>query len=141
MNWHEPGLFPHRPARPHDAFVLSNILRRQRRRVEVAVVSPYGISHRLAAVHGEEGGIHPLKSAAAVLYEENDGGPAAVSNFPDYAGPLTETLLLGNLAGWAANTADVAGKKIKWDAKKLVATNAPKVEPLIRPTPREGWQV
>ena len=208
---HEPGLFPHRPARPHDAFVLSNILRRQRRRVEVVVVSPHDISHRLAAVHGEEGAIHPRKSAAAVLYEENDvgqgveererlfsfgrgerrlrhalliqtsrngsqslaqpwrgvpcsrawfifdflassdrpavkvkwydGGPAAVRNFPDYAGPLTETILLGNLAVWAADTADVAGKKIEWDAKKLVATNAPEVEPLIRPTPREGWKV
>jgi predicted dehydrogenase len=31
------------------------------------------------------------------------GGPPAVSNFTDYAGPLTETILLGNLAVWAAN--------------------------------------
>src|SRR5207249_2185580 len=45
------------------------------------------------------------------------GGPPAMSNFPDYAGPLTETVLLGNLAVWA-------GKKIDWDAKNLKATNA-----------------
>lgn len=69
------------------------------------------------------------------------GGPAAVSNFPDYAGPLTETILLGNLAVWAADTADVAGKKIEWDSQKLVATNAAEMEPLIRPTPRDGWKV
>ena len=31
------------------------------------------------------------------------GGPPATSNFPDYAGPLTEVILLGNLAVWAAD--------------------------------------
>ena len=30
------------------------------------------------------------------------GRPGGQSNFPDYAGPLTETILLGNLAVWAA---------------------------------------
>jgi predicted dehydrogenase len=60
------------------------------------------------------------------------GGQAAMSNFPDYAGPLTETVLLGNLAVWA-------GKKIEWDARNLRATNAPEVEPLIRPEYRKGY--
>jgi predicted dehydrogenase len=59
-------------------------------------------------------------------------GKQSVSNFPDYAGPLTETVLLGNLAVWA-------GKKVDWDAKNLKATNAPEVEALIRPTYRKGW--
>ncbi|HXG08896.1 MAG TPA: Gfo/Idh/MocA family oxidoreductase [Gemmataceae bacterium] len=60
------------------------------------------------------------------------GGPPAMSNFPDYAGPLTETVLLGNLAIWA-------GRKIEWDAQGLRATNAPEVEPLIRPAYRKGY--
>jgi predicted dehydrogenase len=60
------------------------------------------------------------------------GGPAAMSNFPDYAGPLTETVLLGNLAIWA-------GKKIDWDASNLKALNAPEVEPLIRSEYRKGY--
>src|SRR5262249_46609316 len=34
------------------------------------------------------------------------GGPAPMSNFTTYAGPLTETVLLGNLAVWA-------GKKVE----------------------------
>jgi predicted dehydrogenase len=59
-------------------------------------------------------------------------GNQAMSNFPDYAGPLTETVLLGNLAVWA-------GKKVEWDARNLKATNAPEVEPLIRPEYRKGW--
>src|SRR5262249_20412866 len=62
------------------------------------------------------------------------GGPPAMSNFPDYAGPLTETALLGNLAIWA-------GKRVEWDARKLRATNAAELEPLIRPTYRKGYQL
>ena len=69
------------------------------------------------------------------------GGPQAVSNFPDYSGPLTETILLGNLAVWAADSAEVAGKKIEWDAAKMVAKNAPEVDLVIRPTARDGWKV
>jgi predicted dehydrogenase len=60
------------------------------------------------------------------------GGEPAMSNFPGYAGPLTETVLLGNLAVWA-------GKKVEWDAKNLKATNAPEVEPIIRPQYRKGF--
>jgi predicted dehydrogenase len=60
------------------------------------------------------------------------GEGAAMSNIVDYAGPLTETVLLGNLAIWA-------GKKIEWDAANLKATNAPELEPLIRPTYRKGY--
>jgi predicted dehydrogenase len=60
------------------------------------------------------------------------GGPVPMSNFPDYAGPLTETVLLGNLAVWA-------GKKIEWDARYLKAANAPEVEPLIRTEYRKGY--
>ena len=62
------------------------------------------------------------------------GGKPATSNFPDYAGPLTETVLLGNLAVWA-------GKKVEWDAKNLKATNAPEVEPILRPTYRKGYSL
>ena len=69
------------------------------------------------------------------------GGPQAMSNFPDYAGPLTETILLGNLAVWSADAADAPGKKIEWDAVKLVAKNAPEVEQVIRPQYRDGWKV
>ena len=41
----------------------------------------------------------------------------SISNFPNYAGPLTETILLGNLAVYAN------GPKVEWDAKNLKITN------------------
>ena len=55
---------------------------------------------------------------------------AATSNFQNYAGPLTETILLGNLAVYAA--AGGEGKKIEWDAEKLEATNAPEVAKIVK---------
>lgn len=61
------------------------------------------------------------------------GGEQAMSNFPNYAGPLTETILLGNLAVYAG------GKKIEWDAQGLKATNAPEVARIIRPEYRGGY--
>lgn len=63
----------------------------------------------------------------------------AVSNFENYAGPLTETILLGNLAVWAAPQADVPGKRVEWDAKKLVATNAPEVMHVVNKRYRGAW--
>ncbi|MEX0613390.1 MAG: gfo/Idh/MocA family oxidoreductase, partial [Pirellulales bacterium] len=61
----------------------------------------------------------------------------AVSNFENYSGPLTETILLGNLAVWAANEGE--GKKIEWDAANLTATNAPEVMNVVRREYRQGW--
>ena len=60
------------------------------------------------------------------------GGKPAKSNFIDYAGPLTETILLGNLAVWA-------GKKVEWDAKTMTPTNAPEAMPLVKYDYREGY--
>ena len=63
------------------------------------------------------------------------GGDEAMSNFTHYAGPLTETILLGNLAVWAD------GKTIEWDAEKLVATNAPEVADIVKPTYHNGYEL
>ena len=59
------------------------------------------------------------------------GGPPAFSNF-GYAGPLTEAILLGNVALRV-------GKKIEWDGKNLKVRNAPEAGHLIRREYRSGW--
>ena len=56
------------------------------------------------------------------------------SNFAEYSGPLTETILLGNLAVWA-------GKKVDWDAKNIKPTNAPELEAIVRRSYRDGYSV
>lgn len=65
-------------------------------------------------------------------------GKPAMSNFPDYASPLTETVLLGNLAVWVANEPGV-GPKVEWDAVNLKATNISGLEELIKPVYRPGY--
>ena len=67
------------------------------------------------------------------------------SNFPNHAGPLTETILLGNLAVWTAPKAGVRGEKIEWDAVNLKVTNikdikTPGVEELVHPKYKNGYE-
>jgi predicted dehydrogenase len=59
------------------------------------------------------------------------GGPTACSNF-DYAGPMTEVVLLGNVALRA-------GKQLEWDGEKMKATNAPEADEYVRCNYRKGW--
>ena len=59
------------------------------------------------------------------------GGEPAGSNF-DFAGPLTEVVLLGNIA-------IRTGKKLCWDGPNMTITNVPEANPYINPPYREGW--
>jgi predicted dehydrogenase len=63
------------------------------------------------------------------------GGPMSVANFPDYAGPLTETVLLGNLAIWAD------GPRLEWDARRMRVKGTDEFDDLIRPSYRQGWEI
>ena len=79
------------------------------------------------------------------------GQGQSMSNFPNYAGPLAETVLLGNLAVWTAagdpkNNVEqvkngVQGKKIDWDARNLVAKNAPEVAHIIKAEYHNGYKL
>lgn len=66
------------------------------------------------------------------------GGPEARSNFPNYAGGLTETILLGNLAVYAADKPG-KGPKVEWDAVNLKVNNMPELMAIVKPTYRKGW--
>lgn len=52
-----------------------------------------------------------------------------------YAGPLTETVLLGVVAS------RVGGGELKWDAEQLKFTNSQEANQFIRAEYRKGWQV
>jgi len=65
------------------------------------------------------------------------GGEPAMSNFPDYAGGLTETILLGNLAVYPA--ADGEGPKVEWDAKNLKVKNMQGLDQIVKPVYRKGY--
>ncbi len=62
------------------------------------------------------------------------GGRAAKSNFVDYAGLLTEVVLLGNVA-------IRTGTKLEWDAAAMKAGNCPEANQYIHPAFRDGWNL
>jgi hypothetical protein len=61
--------------------------------------------------------------------------PGTMSNF-GYAGRLTETILVGNLAMRAGE-----GQRIQWDAKTLTSPNVPDVNQYVQREYRSGWEV
>jgi predicted dehydrogenase len=66
------------------------------------------------------------------------------SNFPNQAGPLTEAMLLGNLAVWTASKPNEWGEKVMWDRPNMKITNlsdlkTPGVADLIKPVYRAGY--
>ena len=61
------------------------------------------------------------------------GGQPAESNF-DYAGPMTETVLLGNIA-------IRTGKKLYWDSDNMRITNIPEANVYLHRLYREGWSL
>jgi predicted dehydrogenase len=61
------------------------------------------------------------------------GGSKPLSNF-DYAGPLTEAILLGNIAA-------LAGQKLEWDGPGMQVTNMPEANKLLSRKYREGWSL
>jgi hypothetical protein len=54
-----------------------------------------------------------------------------MSNF-NYAGRLTETILLGNVAMRA-------GQEIQWDAANVKVTNIPEANQYLQREYRQGW--
>lgn len=70
---------------------------------------------------------HYLQWTNAILGKEKASCPFS------YSGPLTETVLLGNVAYRT-------GKKIEWDTKALQARGVPQADPFIKRAYRQGWE-
>ena len=105
-------------------------------------------------LRGKDGAAAPEKLPESELTNPRAGGDGHIveffravrenkpeecwSNFPDYAAPFAEMILLGNVAVWAASTAGEWGEKIEWDAENLVVKNlsslqTPGVADLVKP--------
>jgi len=61
-----------------------------------------------------------------------EGAPTR-SNFPDFAGPLTEAVLLGTVC------VRIGGVKLNWDSASLKVTNVPEANGLLHYEYRKGW--
>ncbi|NUQ65076.1 MAG: Gfo/Idh/MocA family oxidoreductase [Pirellulales bacterium] len=101
----------------------------------------------------ENKGNNDLNNMYELFRAKTAGDPKICkSNFVDRAGPLTETILLGNLAVWAAAKGGENGEmgdwgeKVEWDAKNLQVTNlaslkTPGVADLIKPKYPGGYRL
>jgi len=73
-------------------------------------------------------------------------GKNKVSSPFEYAGPLTETILMGNLALRSWNVKDANGKfpgrkKLLWDAANMKITNFDEANQFVKRQYREGWKL
>lgn len=64
------------------------------------------------------------------------GGRAPFSNFVDHAGPLTEMVLLGNLAIKAG-----VGNRVEWNGRRMRVTNLRELNEYVGREYRKGWSV
>jgi len=68
------------------------------------------------------------------------GGPAAGSDF-EWAGPLTETVLLGNIALRKELRETLSGTTLKFDPEKFSFPDLPEADKFLHTTYREGWSL
>ncbi len=94
----------------------------------------YGTPFKLLGIDDPKIEVDPPEEHFAEWISAIQHGTQATSNFPGYATPLTETILLGNLAVWT-------GGRVEWDAKNMKATNAPELQRLIKREYREGYSL
>ncbi len=141
LTWYDGGLMPARPAELDDGLQMGSTY---------GGVLFHGTEGKIiAGAHGA-GGLRllpesrmrtwqrPAKTLVRSIGHAKEwiaackGGAPAGSNF-DYAGPLTETVLLGNLA-------IRAGKKLRWNAKAMT-TDSAEANAFLHRTYREGWRL
>ena len=91
--------------------------------------------------------LYPQEKFAAHAFEKVEGAShyhawveAVLSNSKttdsfEYAGPLSETVLLGNVA------TRVPGVLLEWDVEPMKFRNHPDAERLLTKTYREGWEI
>jgi len=68
------------------------------------------------------------------------GGPQAGSDF-EWAGPLTETVLLGNVALRRELKEKLSGQSLNWNAEKFSFSNLPEADKFLHYEYRQGWSL
>jgi predicted dehydrogenase len=141
LHWYDGGLLPERP----------EVLEPSRRLPESGTIfvgekgslmcETYSESPRLIPETRMQAYKRPRKTITRVegSHEKNwidaiKGKAKAVGHF-DYAGPFTETVLLGNLAVAFPDT------RLQWDGRNLQVTNHPEANALVQHHYRQGWSL
>ena len=93
----------------------------------------------------EQYGVPPKKLPRSIGHyqewiEACKGGPPAGSNF-DFAGPLTEVVLLGNVTLRPQLREELTTKKLLWDGTAQRFTNSDEANNFLHYPCREGWSL
>ncbi len=142
--WYDGGLRPPRPEALRDGDVMGDnghLLVGDKGVITNGSRKLRAYPEKLAADFGEP----PKKLARSPGHYQEfidacKGGPAAGSNF-DWAGPLTETVLLGNVALRVQMREKLTRAKLLWNSEKFEFTNLPEANQFLRKEYRQGWSV
>jgi predicted dehydrogenase len=140
--WYDGGLRPPRPEQLQDNDVMSDnghLLVGEKGVILINRAKWRLYPEKLARDYGEP----PKKLERSPGHHQEwinacKGGPAAGSNF-DWAGPLTETVLLGNVALRTQLREKLTKVKLQWDSAKFEFTNLPEANQFLRREYRAGW--
>jgi len=141
LTWYDGGLMPQRPAELAEG-------RKFGEADDNLFVGDKGkmLGYRLIPeARMKEYGKPPQKIARSPGHHKEwinacKGGPAARANF-DWAGPLTEAVLAGNIALKMERQLYEKGLKLHYDGPNMQVTNLPEANKYIRDEYREGWSL
>jgi predicted dehydrogenase len=140
MTWYEGGLMPAAPAElPRGQRLPDNGVLYIGSKGKMYHSSHGGAPHLLPAeLHEQAKAVPKTLERSPGHYQEwvqaCRGGKRPVANF-DYAGPLTETVLLGVLSLRAPGT------RLEWDSANLRVKNAPELNHYVHAEYRKGWSL
>jgi len=142
LHWYDGGLLPERPAEleenreldPEDGIIFVGD------KGKMLVTGWGGEQPRLLPEARDKEYKRPPKTLPRSIGHHNEWieacktGSATRSNF-DFAGPLTEAVLLGSVC------VHNGGEKLSWDAENLKITNDPDANKLLHYDYRKGWSL
>ena len=139
LTWYDGGLMPARPAELKDGLRFGNA-------DDNLYVGETGkmLGHRLIPEEKSKKFGRPTKILPRSPGHHKEwiiackGGPSAGSNF-EWAGPLTEVVLLGNIAVRMGQKLYEKGLKLYYDGPNMKITNLPEANKYIRRKYRQGW--
>ncbi|MFQ5639546.1 MAG: Gfo/Idh/MocA family oxidoreductase [bacterium] len=141
MTWYDGGLTPPRPAELEEGRRMGDgsgvLLVGDKGTI---MCNTYGKNPRLIPETAMKAYKRPPKTIPRVkgiykdFIEACKGGPAACSNF-EVSGPMTEIVLLGNLAVRAP------GKRLLWDGENMNVTNVDEANKYVKREYYGGWSL
>jgi len=140
LHWYDGGLLPQRPKELEDSRELPSDdgIIFVGKKGKILVWGWGGESPRLIPEADMQTYTLPPRALPRSIGHHNEwieackNGTPTRSNF-DFAGPLTETVLLGTIS------VRLGGKKIYWDSNNMLITNIPEANDLLHYQYREGW--